>query len=1037
MSDSSSDSNDSGDDRKGSKDLERPRIEVVEEIEGAEERPKSKSEVNEESSSDSDEENDDSSPPKQVSSAVSKVVHKPREEDSSRLKRSRSRDVRKSYSRSKSRDKSLSPGEKRRKRNRDRSPIERRNRSGERRSGSRSPPRRKRDDKSSSPVKDPSPAKEKPPPVATKKKDDLLTTKTGGAYIPPAKLRLMQQNITDKNSEAYQRLAWEALKKSINGLINKVNSPNIAVIVRELFAENIVRGRGLLCQSIIQAQTASPTFTHVYAALAAIINTKFPNIGELLLKRLILNFKRGFKRNDKTRCTSSVRFIGHMVNQQVAHEVLSLEILTLLLENPTDDSAEVAITFLKEVGQKLSEVSPRGIHAIFERLRHVLHESTLDKRTQYMIEVMFQVRKDGFKDNPSIPEELDLVEEDDQFTHMITLDDATGGEEILNVFKHDADYVENENKYGAIKAELLEEDSGGSSGSGSGSDSDSSSDEEEAAKATPIVDATETNLISLRRTIYLTIQSALDFEEAVHKMLKLNIKPGQEGELCHMIIDCCAQQRTYEKFFGLMGQRFCQVTRTYQEPFSQIFLDTYNTVHRLETGKLRNVAKFYAHLLYTDAIGWSVLSVIKLNEDDTTSSSRIFIKILFQELAEFMGLAKLVDRTRDGSMAEAWEGLLPRDNPRDTRFAINFFTSIGLGGLTEDLRSHLKTAPKPTAVVAPIMRGGQESSESSSDSSTDSEEERRKKRKKEKKKARKEQEKRRKKRDASESEDDESYGKKKRRRKRNDSEDEDDRRGDGRRKDHVQDNSTGRDERRKETRSRRSRSPESEEDSRRGKRRRSQDKRVRVKSEVESEEEQTQRRGDKRREGSHRRVSNRKERSPDVKRETSPDQPRRGNYERSRSRDRRGRYERSRERETETRRDSSGSRDRSRMERRRNADKRRSATPDRRVKNGRGRSIEKRRDRSASVEKRRQKEKKAMRERSGSSDRRGRYERSPSGGRKDKFGRDVSGPSPRRTRRSTSEDSRRGGRSEDRSPSPIRRRQRHERDRSVSPPRRR
>ena len=115
---------------------------------------------------------------------------------------------------------------------------------------------------------------------------------------------------------------------------------------------------------------------------------------------------------------------------QVAHEVLSLEILTLLLENPTDDSAEVAITFLKEVGQKLSEVSPRGIHAIFERLRHVLHESTLDKRTQYMIEVMFQVRKDGFKDNPSIAEELDLVEEDDQYTHMITLDDATGGEEV-------------------------------------------------------------------------------------------------------------------------------------------------------------------------------------------------------------------------------------------------------------------------------------------------------------------------------------------------------------------------------------------------------------------------------------------------------------------------------------------------------------------------------------------------------------------------------------------------------------------------------
>ncbi len=57
----------------------------------------------------------------------------------------------------------------------------------------------------------------------------------------------------------------------------------------------------------------------------------------------------------------------------------------------SDDSVEVAITFLKECGQKLTEVSPRGITAIFDRLRNVLHEAELDKRTQYMIEVMFQV----------------------------------------------------------------------------------------------------------------------------------------------------------------------------------------------------------------------------------------------------------------------------------------------------------------------------------------------------------------------------------------------------------------------------------------------------------------------------------------------------------------------------------------------------------------------------------------------------------------------------------------------------------------------
>ena len=75
--------------------------------------------------------------------------------------------------------------------------------------------------------------------------------------------------------------------------------------------------RGLLARSVITAQGASPTFTHVYACLVAIINTKFPQTGELIIKRLVIQFKKAFRRNDKKLCLSSVRFIAHLVNQQV------------------------------------------------------------------------------------------------------------------------------------------------------------------------------------------------------------------------------------------------------------------------------------------------------------------------------------------------------------------------------------------------------------------------------------------------------------------------------------------------------------------------------------------------------------------------------------------------------------------------------------------------------------------------------------------------------------------------------------------------
>lgn len=70
--------------------------------------------------------------------------------------------------------------------------------------------------------------------------------------------------------------------------------------------------------------------------------------------------------------------------------------------------------------------------AIFERLRNILHESEVDKRVQYMIEVMFAIRKDGFKDHPIIPEGLDLVEEEDQFTHMLPLEDDYNTEDVLS-----------------------------------------------------------------------------------------------------------------------------------------------------------------------------------------------------------------------------------------------------------------------------------------------------------------------------------------------------------------------------------------------------------------------------------------------------------------------------------------------------------------------------------------------------------------------------------------------------------------------------
>nr|GMD20793.1 pre-mRNA-splicing factor CWC22 homolog [Ipomoea batatas] len=458
------------------------------------------------------------------------------------------------------------------------------------------------------------------------------TGRSGGVYIPRFTLARMTKEIQDKSSVEYQRMTWDALRKSINGLVNKVNVTNIKNIIPELFAEKLIRGRGLFCRSCMKSQMASPSFTDVFAALVAVVNTRFPVVGDLLLGRIVLKLQRAYKRNDKLQLLAAVKFIAHLVKQKVVHELIALELLAVLLENPSDDSVEVAVGFVTECGSMLQDLTPRGLHGIFERFRGILHEGEIDKRVQFLIEGLFALRKAKFQGYPEIRPELNLVEQVDQLTHEISFQDTIDPEIALDIFKPDSNFLENEKKYEELKTAILGEES----------------EEEGNSHA--------------ERTIYLTIMSTVGFDEAGHKLLKIKLEPGQEMELCIMLLECCSQERTY----------------------------------------------------------------LRKYEEDTTSSSRIFIKILFQELSEHIGIRLLNERLNDSTMQESFDSIFPKDHPKNTRFAINFFTQIGLGGITENLRAYLKDVQrlimqqkKSVSESYASESSGSESSGSSSSSEED------------------------------------------------------------------------------------------------------------------------------------------------------------------------------------------------------------------------------------------------------------------------------------------------------------------------------
>ncbi|KAL7068818.1 MIF4G domain-containing protein [Cryptosporidium serpentis] len=531
---------------------------------------------------------------------------------------------------------------------------------------------------------------------------EILSSNNNLMYIPPYRLEKKGLEDLEVNSHEYQKLMWHKLYKSINGIINKLNTSNIESMLKDIFKLNIVRGRGLLVRCIIRFQLASPHFTAVYSSFCAVLNSYIPDIGSLLLHLLVQQFRESYSGNDKLVCIGTLKFLAHLVNQKVFHELIALEICSILLEKATEDSIETCINFVLECGQTLLDVCPKGLDTIMDRFRVLFCDKNIHKRIKYIIEKLFKERRTNFKNYPAVSDDLDLVEEDDQVTHLIDLlEDEIKIQENLNRFiPVDPDiFAEEERKWAELKLDIL-----GSEEEDKRQDSEAeerleASEHKESNQFVKIVDYSEQELVILRKNIYLCIMNSLGFEECVHRLLKLNIRPGGKMEVCIMLVDCCSMERTYQKFFALVGERLCKVKKEYEEAFAELFGRQYDTVHRLETNKLRHVSKFFAYLLSTDAIPWQILSCITLSESDTTSSSRIFIKILFQELCEYMGLDSLDAKLKLPSVSPYTEGIFPNDhNISNIRFSINFFTAIGLAALTHDLRILLKEYEESQAI---------------------------------------------------------------------------------------------------------------------------------------------------------------------------------------------------------------------------------------------------------------------------------------------------------------------------------------------------
>lgn len=58
----------------------------------------------------------------------------------------------------------------------------------------------------------------------------------------------------------------------------------------------------------------------------------------------------------------------------------------------------------------------------------------------------------------------------------------------------------------------------------------------------------------------------------------MQLKPQRGFRICYIMLDCCAQPKTYKKFFGLPAETCCLINQAYTQSFELIFPYTYDTI---------------------------------------------------------------------------------------------------------------------------------------------------------------------------------------------------------------------------------------------------------------------------------------------------------------------------------------------------------------------------------------------------------------------------------------------------------------------------
>ncbi|CAK6969300.1 nucleolar MIF4G domain-containing protein 1 [Scomber scombrus] len=454
------------------------------------------------------------------------------------------------------------------------------------------------------------------PDTKTSGSNSGAVTPASGKYVPPH-----LRNMGDDK----RRAELEKLKRNVKGLINRLSEPNMAFVsgqLEELYMSCSRKDMNDAVTELLLAACVMPALMPdrllmEHVLLVSILHHAVGlEVGANFLETVVRKFDEVYKNPSESKeCDNLVAIVAHLYNFQVVHSVLIFEILKLLVGSFSEKDIELVLFVLRNVGFALRKDDALALKdLIFEAQRKAgefgakFQDQT---RVRFMLETMLALKNNDMRKIPGYdPEPMERLR---KLQRTLIHRSAGGSDMKLRVSLENLLAADQVGRWWIVGsswsgAPMINELSNTTS-------KQSTSDAQFSAKVLELARKQRMNT-EVRRNIFCVLMTSEDYLDAFEKLLRMGLKDKQEREIVHVLMDCCLQEKTFNAFYAVLGEKFCSQDRRFQMTFQFSLWDKFKELPNLPSSTLNNLVQLVTRFFQKKCLSLSILKVIEFGELD-------------------------------------------------------------------------------------------------------------------------------------------------------------------------------------------------------------------------------------------------------------------------------------------------------------------------------------------------------------------------------------------------------------------------------------